>query len=101
MYGLIGCMRAVVGEAERLAGILGAMKAMPGCISYVAARDAADPDLVWVTEVWESEEAHAASLNLRTVQAAIAAGRPLIAGFEVRHETVPVGGIGLEERPTP
>lgn len=97
MYGLIGSIRTVGGEAERLADILGAIEAMPGCLSYVAARDGADPDLVWVTEVWESAEAHAASLKLPAVQAAIAAGLPLIAGFEVRHETNPVGGIGLDK----
>lgn len=95
MYGLIGKLRAVEGEAERLAAILAGMGDMPGCRSYVAALDPRDPDVVWVTEVWETAEAHAASLQLPAVQAAIAAGRPLIAGFDERHETRPVGGIGL------
>lgn len=95
MYGLIGKLRAVEGQAERLATILAGMGDMPGCLGYVAALDPEDPDVVWVTEVWETTEAHAASLQLPAVQAAIAEGRPLIAGFEERHETQPIGGVGL------
>lgn len=95
MYGLIGKLRATEGQAERLAAILAAMGDLPGCLGYVAALDPTDTDVVWVTELWESAAAHAASLQLSSVQAAIAEGGPLIAGFEERHETRPVGGIGL------
>jgi quinol monooxygenase YgiN len=96
MYGLIGKIAAVSGGRDELAGILSGMGAMPGCLSYVVATDPADEDGLWVTEVWESAEAHAASLQLPAVQAAISRGRPLIAGLESRVETTPVGGIGLD-----
>lgn len=95
MYGLIGQMLAVPGKRDELAAILASMGSMPGCLSYIVARDPSEPDVLWVTEVWESEQAHTDSLALPGVQAAIAAGRPLIAGFESRVETEPVGGIGL------
>ena len=95
MYGLIGRIRAVDGGRDELAAILAGMGEMPGCQSYVVAGDDSDPDALWVTEVWESPEAHAASLGLPSVQAAIERGRPLIAGFEQRIETRPIGGIGL------
>lgn len=97
MVGLIGKMTAVPGQRDALAEILVSVSAeMPGCLSYVVARDAADPDALWVTEVWESAEHHRASLQLPAVQAAIAEGRPLIAGFgPERFETEPVGGHGL------
>ncbi|MEM7786440.1 MAG: putative quinol monooxygenase [Bacteroidota bacterium] len=90
-------MTAVAGEREALAEILVAVSAaMPGCLSYVVARDAADPDALWITEVWESAEHHQASLQSPAVQAAIAEGRPLIAGIgPERVETAPVGGHGL------
>ena len=65
---------------------------MPGCLSYVVAQDPTDPDAVWVTEVWESQGSHTASLSLPSVQQAIARGRPLIAGFGERFVTNPVGG---------
>ena len=95
MYGLIGRIIAVPGMRDELAAILSGMGSMPGCFSYIVANDTADPDALWVTEVWESEQAHADSLGLPEVQAAIAEGRSLIAGFESRTETEPVGGIGL------
>ena len=54
---------------------------MPGCLNYVVARDPADADAIWITEVWADAESHKASLALPSVQAAIAKARPLIAGF--------------------
>ena len=100
MYGLIGKMTATPGQRDALAAILlEGTSAMPGCLSYVIATDPADADALWITEAWDSKESHAASLQLPGVQAAIARGRPLIAGFGNRVETVPLGGHGLV--PTP
>ncbi len=95
MYGLIGKIDATPGNRDELAAILVGMGEMPGCISYVVANDPSEPDSLWVTEVWESKQAHADSLALPEVQAAIAQGRPLIAGFATRIETDPVGGVGI------
>lgn len=98
MYGLIGKMNAVAGQRDALAAILlEGTRAMPGCLSYVVATDPADPDALWITEVWDNQASHQASLALPAVQAAIAKGRPLIAGFSHRVETVPVGGVGLQQ----
>lgn len=96
MYGLIGRMKAAPGKRAELAAILlEGTDAMPGCLSYVVAEDSEDADALWITEVWDSAESHGASLSLPVVQAAIARGRPLIAGFDNRHETRPLGGAGL------
>jgi quinol monooxygenase YgiN len=96
MYGLIGKIMAVAGQRDALAAILlDGTQAMPGCLSYVVATDPADADALWITEVWDSATSHQASLKLPAVQAAIAKGRPLIAGFSNRVETVPLGGVGL------
>lgn len=96
MYGLIGRMKAQPGQRDALAAILlEGTGAMPGCLSYVVARDPTDADALWITEVWDSADSHRASLNLPEVQAAIAKGRPLIAGFDSQTETEPLGGIGL------
>jgi quinol monooxygenase YgiN len=96
MYGLIGKMTAIRGQRDALAAILlEGTDAMPGCLSYIIATDPADPDALWITEAWESAELHRASLSLPAVQAAIARGRPLIAGFSNRVETAPIGGYGL------
>ncbi len=98
MYGLIGKIKVVPGQRDALIAILvNGVSGMPGCISYIVAQDAADPDAIWVTEVWTSKDSHRASLSLPSVQQAIAKGRPLIAGFGERFETVPVGGQGIAQ----
>lgn len=94
MYGLIGQMLATPGKREDLIAILSAFtEGMPGCLSYIVARDGSAPDALWVTEVWTDKASHAASLQLPMVQAAIAKARPIIAGFGQRFETVPVAGV--------
>ena len=96
MYGLIGKVIAVAGHRDALASILiEGTAAMPGCLSYIVAADPNEPDALWITEVWDSEASHRASLQLPAVQAAIARGRPLIAGFANRVVTTPIGGQGI------
>ena len=96
MYGLIGKMLVVPGARDELIGILvEGVAGMPGCLSYVVARDPTDADAIWITEVWVNEAAHQASLDLASVRDAIARGRALIAGFGERFVTDPVGGHGL------
>jgi quinol monooxygenase YgiN len=96
MYGLIGKMISKPGQREALLALLlqGAAD-MPGCLSYVIARDIGDDDVVWITEIWEDEARHQASLQLTSVRDAIAKAMPLIAGFEAGVITDPVGGVGL------
>lgn len=92
MYGLIVNFKAAAGAREELLPILlENASTMPGCRSYVVARDPRDPDGLWITEVWDSAQAHKASLGLPSVQSAIARARPLIAGMGERFETEPVG----------
>ena len=96
MYGLIGKMQVVPGERDALISILiEGLGDMPGCLSYIVARDPTDSDAIWVTEVWDNKASHEASLSLPSVRDAITRGKPLIAGFGERFETEPVGGHGL------
>ena len=102
MYGHIAKITSKPGKREVLLAIfLENSAAMAGCISYVIALDHADADALWVTEVWESEAAHTASLTLPNVKAAIAQAMPHIAGFAPRVQTTPVGGIGLPNSGNP
>lgn len=99
MYGLIGKMTATPGNRDALVAVLlEGTREMPGCLSYIVAKDAADLNAIWITEVWDSKASHEASLSLPAVRAAIARGRPLIAGFEGGTPTEPVGGVGLPAR---
>lgn len=99
MFGLIGKMTAVPGQRDALIEILLAgVSGMPGCLSYIVAKDPADANAIWITEVWDSEESHKASLSLPSVRDAITRGKPLIAGFGDMTVTEPVGGHGLASK---
>ena len=96
MYGLIGKMIAHPGKRDALLEILTrGIGPMPGCRSYVIAKDPLDANGVWVTEVWEDTASHQASLGLPQVKSAIHKAMPLVAGFDHRVETEPVAGLGL------
>ncbi len=94
-YGLIGQMMAQPGKRAELVAILSeGTGAMSGNMAYLIGEDRANPDAIWIVELWETREAHAASLQLPAVQAAISKGRPLIAGFGTRAEFKPVAKTG-------
>lgn len=97
MYGLIGKMVATSGNRDTLAAIIlgSGGSGMPGCLSYVVARDPREADALWITEVWDSPASHKASLSLPAVREAITKARPLIASFGDSVESEPIGGIGL------
>lgn len=91
MYGLIGKIQAKPGERDKLIDILSSGSTnMPGCYSYIVARDKTDEDIIWVTEVWDDQASHKASLQLPEVQEAITKGKPLIEQFLQFTETEPV-----------
>ena len=101
MYGLIGKMTVVAGKRDELIAILlEGVAGMPGCLSYVVAKDPTDADAIWITEVWDSQESHKASLSLPSVKQAITRGKPLITGFSNNTVTEPVGGHGLSPAKT-
>ena len=94
-YGLLGQMMAAPGKRAELVAILTeGTDEMPGNIAYLIGEDSANSDAIWIVELWDSKEAHAASLKIPAVQAAIKRGRPLIAGFGTRAEFRPVAKTG-------
>ena len=93
MYGLIVKMAVVHGRREEMIEILKESASnMAGCLSYVVARDSADEDVLWVTEVWDSAVSHDASLSLPSVKNAIPRARPIVSSFEKIAVTTPVWG---------
>lgn len=91
-YGLIRQLIAQPGKRAELSAILlEGTGDMPGNMGYVVGEDSGNADALWVVEIWQTKEAHAQSLQLPGVQAAIAKGRPLIAGFGERFEFKPLG----------
>ena len=78
---LHGRLGAKPGRRDELLAILAEAEQgepMAGCRLYLVAVDETDADGVWVTEVWESEDAHAASLQLDRVKEQIARAMPIL-----------------------
>ncbi|MGE3961182.1 MAG: putative quinol monooxygenase [Dehalococcoidia bacterium] len=98
-YGYFGTMRVQPGRREEvLAILLRASESLRevGCHAYVVGV-ADDPDVVCVSELWESKEAHDASLELPATRAAIAEAMPMLTGEFTGHEMTVRGGLGLPE----
>jgi quinol monooxygenase YgiN len=100
MYGLIAKLTAVTGKRDELIQVLKeGTRNMPGCRSYIVARNAVDENILWVTEICDSETSHDASLSLPAVKDTVAQAKPLVAGFEKVAVTNPVGGLGFPSSP--
>ena len=100
VYGYIGSMRTRPGKREDvIAHLVKSLDDLPaaGCLSYVVSECPDDADRIWVTEVWESAEHHAASLQLPETRAAIETVMPLLTGEFTGQETRVVGGLGLPQ----
>ena len=97
-FGLYGKITTHPGQRDALVAVLldaaALMQHVSGCELYVVNVSPTEPEVIWVTEVWSSAEAHQASLTLEGIKETIKRGRPLIAGGE-RIEIVPIGGKGL------
>ena len=97
-YGYLATMRTKPGHRDDVVAILlggeDGLRAA-GCDLYVVGTSASEPDLVWVYEVWLSEEHHAASLELPETKAAIAKAMPLLTGEFTGQQLDIAGGLGV------
>lgn len=79
----VGTLGTVPGGRDELVALLTrrseALSAI-GCLAYEVGVDRAEPDTVYVVELWTSADAHRASLELPEVRASIAEARPLLSG---------------------
>lgn len=66
-----------------------------GCELYIVNTSPTEPESVWVTEVWRSQQEHDASLTTEGTQEAIKQILPLLAGSPEKIDILPVGGKGL------
>lgn len=96
MWGLIAKITVVQEKREEMIAILKESATdMRGCLSYVVAKDVADENTIWVTEVWESMASHDASLSLPAVKNAMPRAKAIVTNFEKIAVTNPVWGVGL------
>jgi quinol monooxygenase YgiN len=98
-YGLCGKFVAQPGQRDALlAELLHAAELLadaPGCDVWIVGTIPDEPDSLWVSELWQSEADHDASLTREGVRAVISRARPLIAAMPLQVGFIPAGGRGL------
>ena len=95
-----GKLAAKIGQAEKLAEILveasKLVMKVKGCRLYVVSRTPAEPQAIFVTEIWESKEDHDNSLKLQDVQELIKKAFPILDGMPARGQELEIsGGTGI------
>ncbi len=92
MYGLIVKLTSTPGRRDELIQFMGGEDShtVPGCLSFIVAEDATDKDVLWITEVWSSQESHEASLAAPPIKESLTDADTLIAAFEKIATTRPV-----------
>lgn len=98
-YLLHGKLSAKPGESEKLSDVLlrasEAVSQVKGCKLYAISNDPADPDSIWITEIWDSKEDHDNSLKLEATKTLVMQAMPLINGQPRKgQELVVLGGLG-------
>jgi quinol monooxygenase YgiN len=68
----------------------------PACILYLVNKDARDPNVIWVEDLWTGKEEHDAALAEPYLRPLMAQAMLLLEGMPEQIEIVPVGGKGLE-----
>lgn len=79
----VGTLGALPGKRDEIIAILTRPNKElreAGCLIYEVGTNDDDPDTVFVAELWESADAHQASLQLESVRAAISEAMPLLSG---------------------
>ena len=82
-YANVGALGVRAGKRDELVAILTRRSdalSEVGCLLYEVGTNDDEPDTVFVVELWESAEAHQASLKLESVRAAIAEAMPILSG---------------------
>jgi len=83
VFANVGTLGVLPGRRDELVAILtrpSGELASVGCLRYDVGIAAEHPDTVFVAELWVDAEAHAASLGLPSVRAAIDEAMPLLSG---------------------
>ena len=99
-YGLHGHLLAKAGSVDQLLQILlqaaDLVADSAGCHLYVVSKDPQAANQVWITEIWDSKEAHDESLQNPAVRTLISQAMPLLDGPPSPGQTLEVyGGHGI------
>ena len=100
MFALFGKLTATSGQRDELLEILleaaDALSGVDGARLYLVHAATDDADGVFVYELWDSFDAHRASLDVEAVRSAISRAMPLLVGPPSDQLTLtPAGGLGM------
>lgn len=100
MYQFHGNLKAIKGNADKLANILleasKEVSLLKGCKLYVISKDITENDKIWITEIWDSKEEHDNSLKLDSVKSLIGQAMPLLDGIPSGGQELSIlGGYGI------
>jgi len=79
--------------ADVLLRVAQVLEDAPGCELYIVNRSSAEPDHVWVTELWRSQDDLDAALQLEPARALMPEVMALVDSFD-RIDLEPLGGVG-------
>lgn len=100
LFGLFGKLTAHEGKRdallEKMLKAAELMNSAPGCLLYVVATSDAEPNAVFITELWKDEDSHGASLSMDGVRGLIVETMPLLAEKPSGTKVKAVGGKGLD-----
>ncbi|HEU4424049.1 MAG TPA: antibiotic biosynthesis monooxygenase [Pilimelia sp.] len=93
-HGFHATMTAQAGRGDELIGLLLNGPSLPNddCVVFLVGRSASNPDIVYVTEGWTSQQAHSTFFATEQAQALVTKLQPLLAGEPRYADEVPVGG---------
>jgi quinol monooxygenase YgiN len=102
MFGLIVKLTSASGRRSDLIEMLGGEDShtVDGCLSFIVAEDIAEENVLWITEVWTSQEAHEASLKIQVprmdgIEAAIVRFDKVATTQPVKKSSHPLNGEAL------
>ncbi|MFP7445892.1 putative quinol monooxygenase [Bacillus infantis] len=98
-FSLFGRFTVKEGERDHMVSILleaaESMKELNECEIYLVHTTEAEPDAVYVYELWSDEAAHQNSLSLESTQTLIKRAKPIITGVERISTMEARGGKGI------
>jgi quinol monooxygenase YgiN len=95
-FALLNRLTAKPGRRERVVEILlesgKLFEDNPACRLYLVAESADDPNLIWVADLWTSEEEHAEALTVPEMRRFVEECMPLLEGMPEQIRVLPAGG---------
>jgi quinol monooxygenase YgiN len=98
-FGMFNKFTAVEGQREHLLQQLLHAAALvedaAGCELYLVSTSPTESDVVWVAEIWDSQDNHRASLSNVAARELIQQTMPLLASMPEQIPFTPLGGKGF------